>query len=195
MQRHSPVDLTVNKLSESSRGQDLCDDVRDLLDDYENYVLDAITWYMADKKAKSVLARSLRATAIILVAIGALLPLVEAELGNIAGYWGYILLGGAAACVGFDHLFGLSAAWTRDVVTALRLQRCLQDFQLAWVRLNTASGSGEELRLARIDVLFTLRVAVADSIESETRDWVREFRRTSPLMDLQVISDFRPRLQ
>lgn len=195
MRRISPGDLTVGKLSDLSRGQDLHDDVSELLDVYENYVIEAITWYLADKRTKSALSRGLRAMAILLVTAGALLPLVQAGTGGVDRGWGYVLLGAGAACVGVDHLFGLSAAWTRDVVTALRLQRLLQDFHLAWIRLNTVTGSGEDLRLARIELLSKLRQAVADAIESETRDWVREFRRSSALMDPRVVSDFRPRLQ
>lgn len=193
VRREPANDLSVVRLSEAARGHDLDEDLSDLLDTYEQYALNTITWYMIHKRRKSHLSRALRSTSIVLAAAGALVPLTGPFTGMESGYWGYVLLGAAAACVAYDHFFGLSSAWARDVVTALRLQRALHDFQLAWVRVNTAVGHGEELRLARIELLSKLRLSVGDAIEAETRDWVLSFRRSPFLIDLPAGREFRPR--
>jgi hypothetical protein len=45
------------------------------------------------------------------------------------GQLGYVMLALAAACVGFDHFFGLSTGWMRFMVTEMSLQQVLAEFQ------------------------------------------------------------------
>src|SRR5690242_19760300 len=67
----------------------------------------AITWYLKDKNVKRVGSRALRALAIVLAAAGGVAPLLAAGAARTTN-WGYVLLALAAACVAFDHFFGLS---------------------------------------------------------------------------------------
>src|SRR5689334_15652484 len=72
----------------------------------ERHAVEAIGWYLADKRVKRWSSRLLRAAAVVLVTAGGLAPLVRGGTNE-----GYVLLALAAVCLAFDHFFGLSTGW------------------------------------------------------------------------------------
>jgi hypothetical protein len=145
----------------------------------EATAMDAINWYLRDKRGKKRLSQLLRAASILLVAAGGLQPLLAAGgVSWASSDWGYVLLALAAACIGFDRFLGVSSAWMRDIITAQALQRHLATFQLAWAAAcaQVASGPGGDQPLtARLTLLQQFGDDLQDLVQSETTEWVTEF--------------------
>src|SRR5256885_1816041 len=55
-----------------------------------------------------------------------------AAAGGSGQGWGYVLLALAAGCKGFDHFFGLSSSWMRDIGVAHALRAELNAVRLEW---------------------------------------------------------------
>jgi hypothetical protein len=160
---------------------------------------DTIDWYLADKRLKRTGSRLLQGLAIAFAVAGTAVPLGTAAAGGSGQGWGYVLLAVAAGCKGFDHFFGLSATWMRDIAVAQSLRGELNAVRLEWasdlLRAGSAGGAGDaadaaghpatpvgpgepltpaevERRLALINRLVT---AVRSQVEAETADWQAEF--------------------
>lgn len=153
----------------------------------EQEAAEAVTWYLRDKTGKRLGSRVLRALAIVLAAAGAIAPLLAAGTASRTN-WGYVLLALAAACVAFDHFFGLSSGWLRDVATAQALQRRLAQFRFAWV----AANADQALRSAysadvprRLELVERFVADVADLVSGETGDWRVEFQANLNRFDSQ----------
>src|SRR5215218_7785801 len=99
----------------------------------EARAIDAIDWYLADKRSKRIWSRGLRLLVILLVTAGGLQPLLDAAApGPSRTAWGYVLLALAAACIGLDRFFGISSGWMRSMTTAQALERRLEQLQYDW---------------------------------------------------------------
>jgi hypothetical protein len=144
----------------------------------EREAADAIRWYLRDKATKRLAARILRALAIVLAVAGAVAPLLTAGT-RVNGNWGYVLLGLAAGCLAFDHFFGLSSGWLRDMATAQALQRRLVAFRFAWVGANAEQAlsstydANVKLRLGLIEDFVA---DLAGLVSAETGEWLAEFQ-------------------
>jgi hypothetical protein len=144
-----------------------------------------IAWYDLKKRPKKLGSQWLRALAIILAAIGALFPLIDAAMPDNqtfwaqSGQWGYVAIALAAALVGYDKFFGLSSGWMRYMVTQLSLERALKEFQYDWVILNAQqveqpSPQGNHSTLLQRLKDFSLQMDTL--VRQETDAWVTEFR-------------------
>ncbi|WBB59492.1 SLATT domain-containing protein [Streptomyces sp. WMMC500] len=154
---------------------------------------DAVEWYLKDKRLKRRGSRVVTALTILLAVAGTLIPLASAISGGPPQGWGYVLLALAAGCKGFDHFFGLSSGWMRDITAAQALRAELNDFRLAWAaeQLRAADGTAatapdgaagalDTAALERRLVLLTSLVeAVRRQVEAETAEWLSEFRATA----------------
>ncbi|ACY98695.1 MULTISPECIES: SLATT domain-containing protein [Thermomonospora] len=162
--------------------------LRRLYEEAEARAVEAYGWYMRDRVRRRTLSRVLRALAVALGSAGGVVPLasVVGGGGRPSG-WGYVLLALAGACYGFDHFLGISSGWMRDMRTAQKIQRRLQEFQFDW-----AARSAEEARSGQSEVdvawyLNLLRGFVLDLSEimmDETAEWIAEFQ--SGLLQLQT---------
>jgi hypothetical protein len=155
----------------------------------ESAANDSISWYLAGKRAKSVMARGLRFAAIVLTTVGGIVPLMLGAriwIGRTSdslpvdyAHFGYVFLAAAAGCVALDRFFGYSSAWIRYVTAALTLQRLLAEFQVDWALLY-ANLPGEEVPLVqRESMLRRLQVFVLrlrEEVEKETAEWAAEYR-------------------
>jgi hypothetical protein len=147
----------------------------------------AIDWYLNDKRLKRVGSRLLQGLAIAFAVAGTAVPLGTAASGGSGQGWGYVLLAVAAGCKGFDHFFGLSAAWMRDIAVAHALRTELNAVRLEWAADVLRAGPGsddprlplEPRELERQLALVTrLASSVRGHIEGETADWQTEFTST-----------------
>ncbi len=148
----------------------------------EATAMEAIDWYLRDKRGKKRLSQTLRALAILLVAAGGLQPLLAA--GNVSWAspdWGYVLLALAAACVGFDRFFGVSSGWMRYIITAQAIQRRLATFQFDWatecahVAQSPTTPNGDQVLTPRLALLQRFGEDLLDLLQAETTEWVAEF--------------------
>lgn len=147
---------------------------------------DAMDWYLRDKRRKRVGSRLLQGLAIGFAVAGTAVPLGTAAAGGSGQGWGYVLLAAAAGCKAFDHFFGLSSTWMRDIAVAHALRGELNAVRLEWatdvLRAGPAAVAADpgrplepaelERQLALIDRLVS---AVRLHVESETADWQAEF--------------------
>ncbi|OEU96363.1 hypothetical protein AN216_20850 [Streptomyces oceani] len=156
----------------------------------EQGALRQVDWYLADRRWKRRIARSLRAGAAVGVAVGAALPLLElTEAFEVTlAPWGFVSLLGAAVCVGCDRWFGLTSGWMRDVTTAQAVQRRLEALQYDWAAesvreiLGPTEGTASEAAERCLGVLRRFTEDVTELVRAETADWIVEFRTsTAPL--------------
>jgi len=141
----------------------------------EARAIQAADWYLQEKKSKARWSRGLRFLAIVLASAGGLVPLMAlGGIGHLNPAVGYLLLGGAAATVAFDRLFGFSSAWMRYMTTAMTLERLLVEFQLEWARSRALAADADEVA-KQFDVLDRFGSAVASAVEEETVVWASEF--------------------
>jgi hypothetical protein len=146
----------------------------------EGRAIDAVDWYLEDKRGKRAWSRALRVAAILLVVAGGLQPVLEAARpGRGAPAWGYVLLALAAACVGFDRFFGLSSGWTRTMTTAQALRRRLELLQYDWAvecaKAASRTVDGKQV-LTRLALLRAFADDAATLMQQETAEWVAEFQ-------------------
>ncbi|SHM55523.1 SLATT domain-containing protein [Actinacidiphila paucisporea] len=144
----------------------------------------AIDWYLRDKRAKRVGSRLLQGLAITFAVAGTAVPLGTAASGGSGQGWGYVLLAVAAGCKGFDHFFGVSAAWMRDIVVAHSLRTELNAVRLEWATDVLRAGPGADvpgrlLEPAEVErqlaLIHRLSGAVRSHVDGETADWQAEF--------------------
>ena len=100
----------------------------------ETRAVETITWYQRDKRTKRWTSRLLRAAAVIFAVAGGLLPLISSSVHGVNANLGYVLLAIAAGCVAYDHFFGMSSGWMRDIAALQALQSRLGRFHLDWAR-------------------------------------------------------------
>jgi hypothetical protein len=165
----------------------------------ERLASDAISWYMAEKRAKSRQSRALRAAAIIFGTAGAAVPVTALAAGRLAlGNWGFLLLALAGGCVAYDRFFGFSSAWLRYMATATSLRAQLVDYQAMWAKEMVAMGAREPDRtdaVRLIEFVRTFAWNVNDTVRVETEAWLVEFhtRLTELESRLQQADGVQPR--
>jgi hypothetical protein len=145
---------------------------------------DAIDWYLRDKRLKRAGSRLLQGLAITFAVAGTAVPLGMAASGGSGQGWGYVLLAVAAGCKGFDHFFGLSATWMRDIGVAHALRSELNAVRLEWAADVLRAGPGADapgvlLEPAEVErqlaLITRLAMAVRGHVDAETADWQAEF--------------------
>ena len=146
----------------------------------EGRAIEAVDWYLADKRGKRGWSRGLRLLAILLVTAGALQPLLDAAApGPSRTAWGYVLLAMAAACIGFDRFFGLSSGWMRSMTCAQALERRLEQLQYDWAaecaRSATRTVDPKQVQ-NRLALLRVFSDDMAALLQQETAEWVLEFQ-------------------
>jgi hypothetical protein len=150
----------------------------------EDRAVGTINWYLRDKQAKRWASRLLRAGAVLTAVAGGVLPLVSGSVHGINPNLGYIFLAIAAGCVAFDHFFGLSSGWMRDIAALQALQGRLAQFQLDWARWqaaqagalgNTAALSPADSMSTALDIIDALTTSVVQVTEAETAQWITDF--------------------
>ena len=147
----------------------------------EASAIGSIRWYGKQKRRKAVMSRTLRGFAIVFTIAGGLTPIIAALgwSGTIVGQIGYLLLGLAAACIGFDKFFGFSSGWMRYIKTKMTIERALTDFRLDWammvakLRENSPTTDQVQLMIQRVKEFL---LAVNNQVEQETQAWVSEFK-------------------
>lgn len=142
-----------------------------------------IDWYTRDKRAKRWLSRLLRAAAVVAAVAGGVLPLISGTVNGVNPNLGYVFLAAAAGLVAFDHFFGLSSGWMRDIAAIQALQGRLARFQLDWARwqaeqagiLHASASRTSAEAAAALDLIGGLVTGVGELTEAETAQWITDF--------------------
>ncbi len=146
--------------------------------------VETITWYLQDKRAKRWASRLLRAAAVAFAVTGGVLPLISGSIHGLNPNLGYVFLAVAAGCVAFDHFFGLSSGWMRDIAAVQALQSRLTRFHLDWAKWQAAqagalNSSGADPQVSAtsdaLDLIDALMTDVAQVSEAETAQWITDF--------------------
>lgn len=150
----------------------------------------SIAWYGRQKNSLAWWSRWLRRLAILATSIGGLIPFVSAlsrtsldaqsPIANLdLGQLGYLFLGFAAACIGYDKFFGYSSGWIRYITTKLALEKSLAEFRLDWAmmvaKLGDQQPSPDQVQLM-IQRLKEFLLIVNNMVEKETQTWISEFK-------------------
>ena len=150
----------------------------------ESRTVETIDWYLRDKRTKRWSSRLLRGASIALAVTGGVLPLVSSSTGSVNPNLGYIFLAVAAGCVAFDHFFGLSSGWMRDIAALQALQSRLARYHLDLARWQSTEASAllgsdqeaaDEATALGLDLISDLLADLAQVTESETTQWIAEF--------------------
>src|SRR5215213_4091278 len=138
--------------------------------------IEAVDWYLADKRGKRSWSRGLRLLAIVLVTAGALQPLLDAAApGPSRTAWGYVLLAVAAACIGFDRFFGLSSGWMRSMTCAQALEQLQYDWAAECARSAARTVDPKQVQ-NRLALLRVFSDAMGALLQQETAEWVLGFQ-------------------
>lgn len=159
----------------------------------EERAIEAIDWYLRDRRWKRRMARALRLLSALFAVSGTVLPLVDlAGRWHGATRWGYVALLLAAAALGADRVFGLTSGWMRDVSTAQAMQRRLEALQFDWASecvrevLGPTEGTASEAAERCLGVLRRFCEDVSDMVRAETSEWMLEFRAAMTQLPTQA---------
>jgi hypothetical protein len=175
--------------------------IEELRDWAEAHATDSINWYLQHKQLKRIGSRVTRAMSVVFATIGGIIPLASDALGLDVAI-GYVFLALSAGCVAFDHFFGFSSGWMRDITTAQTLQQRLMTFHLLWARwqaeqagvLPPAAAPAPGAFAARtpvdpsgwpaaLQLIEALLVDVQQATNDETAGWVNEFKASLSRLD------------
>jgi len=120
-----------------------------------------INWYRTKKKLKQQLSHLIRCTALFLLILGSLCPLLPQENRFDVSRYGYVLLAAGGSLILFDKLFGLSSSWMRFMAAAEELEALLDVFRVDWAaqgsKLNNQEvTSGIDPRFELIGTSFSI---------------------------------------
>lgn len=143
-----------------------------------NHAKNAERWYNEKRRPKKRGGQALRITAILLLGIAALIPILSELTGGdghpiIAPGWASAALVITATLVALDRYFGFSAGWTRFMSANLSIARLRRGFELDWQQLQ-AAGKNDPLERLRLTQRFVS--AVDQIVLDETNAWSEEFR-------------------
>ena len=124
----------------------------------------------------------LRAAAIVLTAVGGLIPLVS-SLGWLTFISidrldsSHLFLGVAAGCVGLRQILWFLSGWICYITTALALEKARDAFNLDWIALETKANLNPGERLPQMLQRLSQFSSLIDTlVEQETQAWVNEFQ-------------------
>jgi hypothetical protein len=174
--------------------------LRVLRDYAEQQASGATGWYYHSKKSKQKLSRYCRFFAIILTALGGLIPILAAVLYSEGTdmsraldrlqlqQWGYLAIGLAGLFMGYDRFFGGSSGWMRYIITAMALETLIEEFRVDWLKIEADLGDPPDSvkTLAALDRVKTFLLAVRGQVERETQAWVDEFRSSLTQLEKQT---------
>ena len=160
----------------------------------ETKAIEAIEWYLRNKRMKCRFSQWIRFGAILSLAVGGMFPII-AGLGAGIQYsqYGYVFIAFAAALIGLDKFFGFSTAWIRFMSTQIALQKLLAEMQMTWSAYGLTHKHAEPENPATaedqkkiIQTLTQFRLDIVSMVEHEMKIWVEEFQSNLAVLDRKV---------
>jgi len=167
--------------------------LRDIRKAVEEEAQKAVDWYWRNKGSKSLCARGIQLSALVLTAFGGLASIVitllriRYDIPNTldSGHIATLCIGLAAALIGLDRAFGFSTGWTRYVLTATSLTKLLHEFRMDWTALvaSAAEPPTSEQRTGLIQRAKEFVNSAQGMVLQETKDWATEFQSNMAQME------------
>lgn len=168
---------------------------------YQHTITDVnnqIGWYTKNACKKKRWAQRLRITALVLLGIGFILPVfLDISNWNIPGSMASVVLALGTGLIAFDRYMGHSSGWMRFIKTELLLNSYLSRFQYETYmeRLKWEDGSPDgEQQISFVKHCADFRNKVWEITNSETKDWMEEFRNSLRALDQkyeELVPEFR----
>ncbi len=143
-----------------------------------------VKWYTVKRRWKRIFATALRGAAIVIGAVGGLMPVLDAAWPTALefrfGAIGFVLIAVAAAIIGFDKFFGFSSGWIRFMSTQLAVERAIKELQYDWAILQLAASSPvtPDRANSMLSRLRQFEATLATLVEQETLAWATEFHHS-----------------
>ena len=160
----------------------------------------AANWYFKEKTWKARWSSVFRLTAIILTALGGLVPIIaqiaatdpKAGIASVNPLWSSLLVGIAAALFGIDRAFGFSSGWTRYVLAATTIKKAAAEFGMDWEALcaNSDDPPKKEQIPPFVQRAKDFRVAVEAIVLQETQEWAAEFQSNLAQLEKDLKTQF-----
>lgn len=152
--------------------------IRELFRWVEYNALLAQNWYLTEKSGKKRMSKVIRASSIVLLTIGSLVPIVSLAAPKMVHVeWGYALLIIGAGVILLDRVFGFSSAWNRYMRTSAYLNKIIVKYQLEWSSWETSKPQDpiEAASIAIRSILIPFTEEISLTVEDETLQWASEF--------------------
>jgi hypothetical protein len=185
-------DLKAGERDVSWDPQDLPKSIEELRKFVKDKADEAIRWYWKAKRWKKRAAIGLRVTSIFIASAAAVIPILSQMITDnankpvIAPAWASVALIAAGVFVVLDRLLGCSSSWIRYVLTGLRLQKKLDEFQIEW-HCEKAKWKDAKPTDAQTQAMCAkakdVVTAVDELIIEETNAWVAEFKSALKQID------------
>ena len=146
-------------------------------------------WYWTSIATKRQWSRRVRGVSVILLIMGALLPIMagidsNTETSLLLTQLGVAALAAAGLVAASDKIFGWSSGWMRYVTTATAMENATRAFELDWADVLLKAPGG--LTTETVEKLFALgrrcEETVAQLQTEETDQWVAEFNSGMALL-------------
>jgi len=158
-------------------------------------------WYWRSKGSKALWSRTIKWGVVVLTGLGAVVPVavslrlfpwltvylhsVVSSTSFDSGLFSSLLIGCAAALLGFDRAWGFSTGWARYVLTGTAIRNAAEEFRMDWTMLSAqlASPPTTEQLTAMIQRAKAFRMTVEALVLKETQDWATEFQSNLAQME------------
>lgn len=144
-------------------------------------------WYRRKKKTLQRLSRIIRFFAMLCLTIGGVLPMVSKMSDGISPYLGYVFLTLGGSFLLADRVFGISAGWTRFMITASKIEALSESFRIMAIEsidIESRESAEKVLRLS-----LDLTQAISMLVQKETEFWASDM--TSGREELTNLSKAR----
>lgn len=151
----------------------------------------AIEWYMSHRKPKRRMALFARVSAILLVSLAGLLPLVSALIEaswerTIPPLFTSLAIGLGALLLALDRFGGNSTGWMRYIGTEQKLRTALEEFELEW-QCRRAAWRGAAPTTEQVGLMLVLSkeftARINGIVAEETNVWMQEFQASIKQVD------------
>lgn len=165
------------------------ENVQKLFEHTVKHIQDRRDWYNKNASPKKQAAVSVRRTALLLLGLGAVIPIIidinVALLGNpaIPASVASLVLALGSGLIVFDRFMGYSSAWMRYRSTEMVLGSKLSTFAYDWRMSEEDPENISTKNYEKIKLLRDFLVDIENIVNEETRMWVDEFQQSLSQLD------------
>ncbi|MCP4347745.1 MAG: SLATT domain-containing protein [Desulfobacterales bacterium] len=135
----------------------------------------ASRWYYENRRGKKFMGYALRIGAIIAMAIGGIIPIMD----FIPPFIATVFISVAALLVMLDRFVGFTTSWIRFILTGQELAQLLEAFRLDWQHRKVGLENNKIDAEQAEELIFLCRtflMQVHDIMRKETEMWATEFQ-------------------
>ena len=156
---------------------------------------DARSWYLVKKDGRKFWAQGLRALAVVLTTIAAVIPAYITFMPSNRGAdasgeaaLAYVFLGVAGGVVWLDRSLGLSSSWMRFMTTAVAISEINAELRWSWERWKLANpGTVEDAARKEIfEACYRSANKLHNTLTDELEAWKVEFKATMKEIEAAV---------